>query len=560
LTAEEPHHPARRLYRRPRVRKVLRALASPSKFALVGILGIVVNQVALYVFTDVLGIYYLVSAVLASQVSTLNNFLLTEYWVFGDRQLGGSALWRYLAFNAINVATLFIRIPVLYVLTDLVGVHYLVSNLVAIGATFGVRYLVADNWIWAGRDRRAQRAVAGAFQYDVQGLIRIQSPVALPELAAFNLDHVVEPDLVIRRRFIGGGLRLRAGTTRSGGVIRYREQLGVLSAAFDVTIPEDGTGPIVLDANWLLVWSHHVLYTNMVEPLLRFMFVDREHVLLHCAAVDAPEGAIVMSALTDTGKTSTVLRLLMHHSWGFLSDDMAIVSPAGEILAYPKPMTLSSHTMSSVNERVLPAADRFMLAIRSRLHSREGRAVGHALGRLPIPIVTVNAWVQILVPPPKYHVTSLLECDMADRSRMDSIILMERGEPLAELPSIEATVDRLLDNTDDAYTFPPYASFSKLIAIGGRDYDALRARERELLTTSIQHAWRVRIRVRGHNWSDLIPTLVREKRPLLEADAAGDASDEAAASAGQAPGRAPVLSSAPERDASTTEIGVASRG
>ena len=526
MSAERQPSRSRRLYRRPRVRRIFRALASPSKFGLVGIIGIAVNQAALYVFTDVLGIYYLWSAVLASQVSTLNNFLLTEYWVFGDRELGGSRLWRYLAFNAINAATLLIRIPVLYVLTDIFGVFYLWSNLVAIAATFGVRYLVADNWIWAGRDRRDQRAIEGNYQYDIQGLIRIQSPVALPELASFNVDHVVEPDLLIRRRLIGGGPRLSAGTTKRDGIIKYREQLGILSTAFDVTIPEERGKPIILDANWLLVWSHHVLYTNMVEPLLRFMFVDREHVLLHCAAIDAPDGAIVMSALTDTGKTSTVLRLLMHHSWGFLSDDMAIVSPEGELLAYPKPMTLSSHTMSAVNERALPTADRLMLAIRSRLHSREGRAVGHALGRMPIPIVTVNAWVQILIPPPKYHVTSLIDCDMADRSTIDSIILLERGEPFAELPTLEATVDRLLTNTDDAYTFPPFSSFSKLIAIGGRDYEALRVRERELLTASVERAWRVRVRVRGHNWSDLIPTLVREKRPLLEADVAADDAEE----------------------------------
>src|SRR4029078_7393166 len=85
--------------------------------------------------------------------------------------------------------------------------------------------------------------------------------------------------------------------------------------------------PIILDANWLLTWSHHVLYTNMVEPLLRFMLVTRGHVLLHCAAVAAPAGAVLLSAQTDTGKTSTVLRLLMRHSWKFIADDMAIVSP-----------------------------------------------------------------------------------------------------------------------------------------------------------------------------------------------------------------------------------------
>lgn len=508
--------PVRR-HRRPRVRRILRALASPSKFAIVGLLGIVVNQVALYVLTDVLGIYYLVSAVLASQVSTLHNFLLTEYWVFRARETRGHVMVRYLAFNAINAATLLVRIPALYVLTDLVGIYYLVSNLVAIGLTFGIRYLIADNWIWAGRDRRDQVPVNGAFQYDVQGILRIQSPVALPELAAFNVvGRAVEPDLVIRRRWIGGLPRPRIRTWAQGDVIRYREQLGALGAAFDVRLPATAGAPVILDANWLLVWSHHVLYTNMVEPLLRFLFVTRGYVLLHCAAVDAEQGAIVMSALTDTGKTSTVLRLLMHRSYGFLSDDMAIVAPGAQIIGYPKPMTLSSHTMSAVNERALPRADRVMLDLRSRLHSREGRAVGHALGRMPLPIVTINAWVQLFVPPPKYHVTSLMECDIVDRSTIDAVILMERGEPLAELPTLDATLDRLLANTDDAYTFPPFASFAPLIVLDGLDHDALRLRERALLSDTIAPVWRARIRVRGHNWSDLIPTMVAERRPALE--------------------------------------------
>ena len=226
-----------------------------------------------------------------------------------------------------------------------------------------------------------------------------------------------------------------------------------------------------------------------------------------------------MSALTDTGKTSTVLRLLMHRSWGFLSDDMAIVAPDGTVIGFPKPMTLSSHTMSAVNEGALPVADRIMLGIRSRLHSREGRAVGHALGRMPVPIVTVNAWVQILIPPPKYHVTSLIDCDIVDRSALDSVILMERGEPLAETPTLEATLDRLLANTDDAYTFPPFASMAPLHPDRWRGLRrAPCPRARACSRAAVDHAWRVRIRVRGHNWSDLIPTLVADKVAVLEAD------------------------------------------
>ena len=510
MTTRQPSSPARRRWhRRPRVRRLLGALLSPSKFALVGILGIFVNQAALFALTEGLHIHYLVSSVLASQISTLNNFLLTEYWVFSGRRLGGHALFRYVTFNLLNISTLFVRVPVLYGLTDLVGIHYLASNLVAIGLTFGVRYLIADNWIWAGRDRRDQVPVDGSYQYDVHGLVRISSSVNLPELAAFNVAHKVEPDLIIRRRFIGGRPRLRVSTRREAdGTIRYREQLGGLSAAFDVSFD----APIVLDANWLLTWSHHVLYTNMVEPLLRFLLVSRGYVLLHCAAIDAERGAIIMSAQTDTGKTSTVLRLLMRKTWGFISDDMAIVTQDGEILSYPKPMTLSSHTMSAVNDRALPLADRFMLAIRSRIHSKSGRTAGHALGRLNVPIVTINSWVQLLVPPPKYHVQSLIDCDMTERAPIDTVVLMERGSPpLAEEPAWDLTIDRLLENTDDAYTFPPFASFAPMLVMDGLDYPALRDRERAILEAAVSRAWRVRIRVEGHGWSEIIPDLVERR-------------------------------------------------
>ena len=256
----------------------------------------------------------------------------------------------------------------------------------------------------------------------------------------------------------------------------------------------------------------------MVEPLLRFLLVARGHALLHCAAVDAERGAIVMSAQTDTGKTSTVLRLLMRRNWGFLSDDMAIVDPDGTIRSFPKPMTLSSHTMNAVNDRKLPFADRFMLGLRSRVHSKKGRSIGHALGRGNVPIVTINAAVQLLVPPPKYHVTSLVDCEMSDAAPIDSVILMERGEPLREEVGVPGTLDVLIENTDDAYTFPPFASFAPEIVVDGLDYPTLRKRERAILESAIAKAWRVRLRVSGHGWSDLIPNIVAEHTLLAVAD------------------------------------------
>jgi dolichol-phosphate mannosyltransferase len=472
---------------------------------MVGVLGIAVNAIALVAFTEGLGLHYALSAILASQVSTLHNFILTELWVFGGREARRHLVVRYLTFNALNVATLTVRVPVLVLFTEWVGLHYLVSNLIAIGLTFGVRYFIAENWIWAGRDARDQAALDGWFHYDIHGLARVRSRIALPELAAFNSATPVQPDIEVdRHRGMGGFLRPRVSVTAEGSVIRYREQLGAAGVAFDIHLDDS----VRVDANWLLAWSHHVLYTNVVEPLLRFLLVSRGAVLLHCASVDTEHGALLLSAKTDTGKTSTLLRLLMHQPWGFMGDDMAIVLPDGRILSYPKPMTLSSHTMSAVSDAPLPFADRFMLAIRSRVHSKQGRSIGHALSRLPIPIVTVNALVQLVVPPPKYFVTSLVDCDMVDEAPLHAVLLMERGQPVVEDVAMETALDELLANTEDAYTFPPFGWLAPYLRFRGMDLAALRALERDLLRDAVAGAWRTRLRVAGHEWAEAIPTLL----------------------------------------------------
>ena len=56
-------------------------------FALVGVTGILVNSLFLFLATDKLHIYYLVSAGIATVASTLWNFSLTEAIVYRARSM-----------------------------------------------------------------------------------------------------------------------------------------------------------------------------------------------------------------------------------------------------------------------------------------------------------------------------------------------------------------------------------------------------------------------------------------------------------------------------------------
>ena len=482
------------------------------RFGLVGLTGLGVNQATLAVLTELLGVHYVMAAVAATQVSTCWNFIATDRWAFGGREPSTRPLGRFLAFLALNNATLVARLPLLWFLTEVGGLHYLWSNAVTLGLLFLVRFAVADGWIWSAGDApsgdvSAPPATAGrrpVVAFSIAGLLRIESEVPLRELAYFRTDEPGTPDLVIRVGRVGGLPIRHTRFVAQGARLEYLEQLGAASANFRIVMGD----PIEVRVSPLLASSPHVLYTNVVEALLRFLLVSRGHVLLHSACMMVNGRAVLLSAQTDTGKTSTVIQLVRDRQYQFLSDDMTIIAPDGVAIHYPKPMTMSYHTMSVISGHHLPARQRMALAVQSRLHSKSGRSVGRRLGTWNLPIMSVNSVVQWLVPPPKYHIASLLDCELAERAPIGHVFIMERGEPLQERPRRAEAVAALIDNTDDAYGFPPFATFAPQLRIGAADYETLRRKELELLRKAIARADVWRVRVPGHEWAEILPELI----------------------------------------------------
>jgi len=118
---------------------------------LVGLLGLAVNQLVLWLLVSTLGINYLLAAVVGSQASTAASFAINEAWVFRRQTVRRdlrSVFRRLLVFDALNVVSLLLRLPVLYVLTSVAHINYLLSNLAAVALFLLVRFLVADGWIW----------------------------------------------------------------------------------------------------------------------------------------------------------------------------------------------------------------------------------------------------------------------------------------------------------------------------------------------------------------------------------------------------------------------------
>jgi dolichol-phosphate mannosyltransferase len=120
------------------------------RFGLVGASGVVVNTLVLALLTSGAGLYYVASALLATEASIAWNFALSERWVF--RGTRGGRVRRFISFTVVNSLAFALSGPLLWVLVSEIGLHYLLGNLLSIGGLMVVRFVVADKLIWgAGR-------------------------------------------------------------------------------------------------------------------------------------------------------------------------------------------------------------------------------------------------------------------------------------------------------------------------------------------------------------------------------------------------------------------------
>jgi dolichol-phosphate mannosyltransferase len=497
-----------------------------TRFAVVGASGLVINQAVLWSAVAIGHLNYVVGAILATQGSTTWNFLLIERWVFPERKARSGRL-RYLAFSGVNNLTLLLRIPMLAVLVSLLHVHYLASNAMTLVVLFVARFIVSDRLIWRVPAKAPATPPAGPGYlapsreqhkqihcYDVAGVVTIESEVVLPELGRLATAPAAleQPaDIIIRVGPVGGRRpRLRALVTHGPKFLSYEEHLGRSGANFRI----DFSDRIEVTVGPLLARSPHVVYTNVVEALLRFVLVSRDHLLLHSATIQLGSRGVMLTARTDTGKTGTILRLLRDYEGAFLSDDMTIVAPGGLAVSYPKPLTISSHTLAAVNLRALSRAEQLKLAVQSRIHSRSGRSVGGRLGQLNLPIMALNSVAQAIVPPPKYMIDRLIPCRFAQSTVVHDLFVIERGPAALEELDGARAVEIMIENTDDAYGFPPFRYFAPAITIDGQDYRALRQREAALLARFLRDVRARRLARDDFSWAETISRLVGDDEGL----------------------------------------------
>lgn len=111
------------------------------KFCIVGGFGTFVTLGTLYFFTDICQIYYLYSNILSISISILSNFILNDLWTFKNNK-DKPVQKRLPSFILISISGMIINTIVLYILTDIIHLYYLLSSFV------GVLIVFPWNFLW----------------------------------------------------------------------------------------------------------------------------------------------------------------------------------------------------------------------------------------------------------------------------------------------------------------------------------------------------------------------------------------------------------------------------
>ena len=170
-------------------------------------------------------------------------------------------------------------------------------------------------------------------RYDVHGIVGISveadaptAPLLAEMLEAFATDSDGPADLRVT-----GVERPLPRAAAAEHAFRYTEDALQLPHA-QVRFTDDGTD----------VAGRGELLTTVI-PLLDHLLVARGAAMIHAATLAYNGEGIAIGAWGGSGKTSTVAKFTARDGGAFMGDDWAMVSAAGDLLGYAKPMFMKAH-------------------------------------------------------------------------------------------------------------------------------------------------------------------------------------------------------------------------
>ena len=109
------------------------------KSMLTSFVGFSMDYALLYILTEFVGFYYLLSAAISFTAANTLNFWLCARWVFPTGLSGGK---QYIAFLIVGAIGLALNTGLMALFTDVFLIHYMISKIIASSLVFFWNYFM----------------------------------------------------------------------------------------------------------------------------------------------------------------------------------------------------------------------------------------------------------------------------------------------------------------------------------------------------------------------------------------------------------------------------------
>ena len=115
------------------------------KFGVVGLSGTILNLLVFYFMAGILGLHYMIAAIIAFVFAATSNYLLNKVWTFNEK-IKDRIARKFVQFFTVSVVTLGINLGILFALVEGIGMYYMFAQVISIMLSMIFNYVGNKFW------------------------------------------------------------------------------------------------------------------------------------------------------------------------------------------------------------------------------------------------------------------------------------------------------------------------------------------------------------------------------------------------------------------------------
>ncbi len=153
-----------------RIERLIEKYKTGIKYIISGGMAAAVDLGGLFILTEIAGVWYLFSAVIAFVLSLLTSFLLHKFWTFRENSLQRIKK-QFIFFTALALLNLALNILLLYVAVDILNIWYMAAQFVIMGVLAFMNFIINKTITFRHENKGANNILlaTGIYPPDIGG-------------------------------------------------------------------------------------------------------------------------------------------------------------------------------------------------------------------------------------------------------------------------------------------------------------------------------------------------------------------------------------------------------